>query len=532
MLIRIRLLVILVFLSNIIYAQTDPSDSLSVSDTLPENEPAIPDHIDSVFMKSFRFSQNIDSLLKLWYVKVNEDVYDTLFDAIPDSLLTEVPDCVIIDRLNAIPSVIDMSYNNRVKAFINLYTVKRRKQVATMLGVSECYFPVFEEILDQYDMPYELKYLPVIESALNPRARSRAGAMGMWQFMYTTGKLYKLEINSFVDERLDPVMASHAAAKYLKDLYGIYNDWTLALAAYNCGPGNVNRAIRRSGGKTNYWVLYPYLPRETRGYVPAFIAATYAMTYYKEYGIKPVLIEQDLTDTVMVNQELHLQQVADVLGLPLKAIQDLNPQYRRDIIPAKTNKYSLMLPFEYTTKFIDLQDSIYNYKDSVFFARKEASIPQNYKSSQYVPPPPSPDMVKLKYKVKPGDNVGFIAEWYDIRLSDLRYWNNIRRNFIKAGQKLIIYKHKNVASKYKNIDSMSFEAKQKMIGKDVTVKKEEKNIPEDAEFVYYTVRRGDNFWSIAKRFDGVSNIDIMRLNNINDEGSLKPGQRLKIKPKS
>jgi len=454
-----------------------------------------------------------------------------------------LPDSVYIEQLDKLVSAFDLTYNDKVKAFINLYANKRREQVGNMLGLSEYYFPMFEEYLDREEIPLELKYLPVIESALNTRARSRVGATGLWQFMYSTGKMYGLEINSYVDERRDPVKATIAASKFLKDMYKIYGDWTLVIAAYNCGPGNVNKAIRRSGGKHDFWQIYYRLPRETRGYVPAFIAANYIMAYYKDYKIKPVKVDRPAkTDTIIINEFLHLQQVADVLQIPIETLRDLNPQYRLDIIPAKVRTYPLRLPIEYTDKFIDLKDSIFAYKDSVFFnpEKKIIAPPKNQRSGRghiNYAPPPTKDMVKIMYTIKPGDNVGYIASWYKVRLSDLRYWNNIYRDRIRAGQKLVIYKHKNKASKFLNIDKMSFEAKQRMVGKTVkkdklstktTSKASSKN---SGKYVYYTVKRGDNFWTIARKYPGVSNIDIMKLNGITDENSLKVGQKLKIKRK-
>jgi len=453
------------------------------------------------------------------------------------------PDSVYIDKLDKLVSAFDLTYNEKVKAFINLYANKRRQQVGNMLGLSEYYFPMFEEYLDRDGIPLELRYLPVIESALNTRARSRVGATGLWQFMYSTGKMYGLEINSYVDERRDPVKATIAASKFMKDLYKTYGDWTLVIAAYNCGPGNVNKAIRRSGGKRDFWEIYYRLPRETRGYVPAFIAANYIMAYYKDYGIKPVKVDRPaVTDTIVINEFLHLQQVADVLQIPMETLRDLNPQYRLDIIPAKVRTYPLRLPIEYTEKFIDLKDSIFAYKDSVFFnpEKKIIAPPKHQKrgrGSVTYAPPPTKDMVKVMYTIKPGDNVGYISNWYSVRLSDLRYWNNIYRDRIKAGQKLVIYKHKNVASKFVNINKMSFEAKQKMVGKTVKKNKSSSKTTKttssktSGNYVYYTVRSGDNFWSIAKKYPGVSNMDIMKLNGITDENSLKVGQKLKIKRK-
>ncbi|MBI4648965.1 MAG: LysM peptidoglycan-binding domain-containing protein [Bacteroidia bacterium] len=504
-------------------------DSLDVS--ADSVQPVIP---DTSVIKPFCFSQNIDSLVLLWYVRNSCSVYENDSIIEQDSIIPEFPDSILEQRLKAIPSFIQLPFNDKVKAFINVYTKLKREKAEYMLGVAEYYFPIFEQVLDYYGLPLELKYLPVIESALYSRAVSRAGAVGLWQFMYTTGKLYNLEINSYVDERLDPVASSYAAARYLSDLYDIYGDWILSLAAYNCGPGNVNKAIRRSKGKTTYWELYHHLPRETRGYVPAFIAAVYFMNYYKEHNLIPKTIDLYLYDTVMVKQQLHLQQVAEVLNLPVDMLSDLNPQYRKNIIPERACPYPLRLPFEYTTKFIDLADSIYNYKDSVFFAEKSAIIPEKTsKTSQYLPEPPSSDMVKLVYTVKSGDNLGYIAGWYNVRASEIKYWNNIRRNLIREGQKLVIYKPKRAADKYANIDSMGFEEKQRMIGLSSATAQNDavSEVNEDDGYIYYTVKAGDNLWSIAKKFPGVSDTDIKKLNNISDAKSIAPGQKLKIMKK-
>ncbi len=474
---------------------------------------------------------NLDSLLNVWYIKNSiPEYWDT------SATNTEIPvysDSVIIEKLQKLPMIFELSYNDIVKKFIDLYTIKRRKQVEAMLGLSKYYFPIFESIFDSYNIPVELKYLSIIESALNPRVVSRAGATGLWQFMYTTGKLYKLKINSLVDERRDPIKSTHAAAQFLKDLYDIYGDWTLVIAAYNCGPGNVNKAIKRSGGKTNYWEIYNKLPRETRGYVPAFIAATYTMEYYKDYNIIPAKINYPiLTDTIKITQDLHFEQVADVMNIPLRQIQDLNPQYRRNIIPCKTDTFSLLLPYEYTTKFIELQDSIYSYKDSILFSKQTIVKPATYSSESYVPDPPSADMEKVYYTIKSGDNLGYIASWFNVKINDLRYWNNIYRNMIRAGKKLVIYVNKKDVDKYKKIDKMSFEQKQKMIGKTVAKKEDTpktNNYSAKGKYIFYTVKKGDNFWSIAKKYQGVSNTDIMEINGITDPNSLKPGQKIKIK---
>lgn len=399
-----------------------------------------------------------------------------------------------------------------------------------MLGLTDYYFPIFEEVLDYYDMPNELRYLPVIESALNPRAVSRAGARGMWQFMFGTARMYDLTMNSFVDERHDPLASTHAAARYLKDLYGIYNDWTLALAAYNCGPGNVNRAIRRTGGSRNYWEIYYYLPRETRGYVPAFIAATYAMTYFREHKLVPVATEFPLlADTIMINREMHLMQVAEVLDLPVQMLRDMNPQYRRDIIPARENSYPLRLPVEHTSRFIDHQDSIYGYMTDKYLSRENLAVTPG--RSSYTPDPPA-GRARVNYAVKPGDNLGFISEWFNVRASDLRHWNNIRGNLIRAGQRLVVYVPRDQTDYYNELNTMSFAEKQARSGRSPSVNKStlQTIADENGEYLYYTVRQGDTLWDIARQFPGVSDNDILRLNSLSSAGRIYPGQKLKIKP--
>ncbi len=498
--------------------------------------------------------QNLDSLLNLWYVNQSLDAAVDDYDPEADTLMPDFPDEVYIQRLSEIPSVVDLTYNRVVKNYINVYTRKRREQVRIMLGLSEFYFPIFEEVFDYYGVPYELKYLSVIESALNPRAVSRVGAVGAWQFMYSTGRYYGLTINSLVDERRDPVASTRAAARYLVDLYRIYNDWTLALAAYNCGPGNVNKAIRRSG-RRDFWEIYYYLPRETRGYVPAFIAAAYTMNYYEQHLITPApLTLPRHTDTIMVHEPLHLKQVSGVLGIPLGELRDLNPQYRQDIIPGTaTTGYSLKIPLDQTADFLDLQDSIFAFQDSVFFDQgKLVASPQRY-SASYTVDLPEDKYDKLYYTVRSGDNVGYIADWYDVRASDLRYWNNISRNLIRTGQKLVIYKPKGSSARYVPVNDMSFQEKQRFAGRAVSGSSggssgsssgpsapaasssstgSSATSSADLEgYETYTVRPGDTLWEIARQFPGTSETDIARLNNISNASSIKPGQVIKIRPK-
>lgn len=481
------------------------------------------------------FDANVDSMLNLYFVKESLDKED--LNPLHSSNAAPVfDDATYRSRIEAIPAVANLTYNELVKRYIEVYTVKKRAQVEVMLGLSEHYFPIFDDIFDYYGVPNEMKYMSIIESALNPRAYSRARAVGLWQFMYGTGRIYGLEVNSLVDERNDPIKSTHAAAKFISDLHDIYGDWLLALAAYNCGPGNVNKAIRRSGGKKNFWEIYYYLPRETRGHVPAFIAATYTMTYYKEHNLVPAKIEFPVVaDTIMISKKLHLQQVSEVLGIPMKELRDLNPQYRYDIIPGQIKPYALRLPESKALSFIDFQDSIYAYKDSILFKSTQAIQP-TYSTS--LPDMPGADYVKLSYTVKSGDAIGLIAQWYGVRTSDLSYWNNIHKNKIRAGQKLSIYKHKSVASKFKDIENLSYAEKQARIGKtvssatSVTTTASASASTNNGEFVIYTVRSGDTLWDIAKQYPGVTDTDIMRWNNITDASSLRPGQKIKIKPRS
>ncbi len=508
-----------------------------------------------------RTGSNLDSLVNLWYVSQSLESAMDDYDPESDTLVPDFSDSVYLARLAEIPSVVDLSYNRIVKNYINLYTRKRREQVRNMLGLAEYYFPLFEEIFDLYDVPYEIKYLSIIESALNPRAVSRAGAVGAWQFMYSTGKHYGLTINSLVDERKDPVAATHAAARFLSDLYGIYGDWTLALAAYNCGPGNVNKAIRRSGGRRSFWEIYYYLPRETRGYVPAFIAATYTMNYYETHLITaaPLSLPRAV-DTIMIHEPLHLAQVAAVLEIPVEQLRDMNPQYRADIIPGTVKTpYSVKIPMEYTASFIDFQDSIFVYKDSVYFdpAKKVAS-PQRYSASQRIDLP-ADKYDKLYYTVQSGDNVGYIADWYDVRASDLRYWNNISRDIIRGGQKLVIYKPKGKSAHYEGLNNMSFAQKQQFAGRQLSTGASPASAsgvsPASASgtsssasasssssssasggsasgaYITYTVRSGDTLWEIARKYPGVSETDIARINNMGSSSKIRPGQVLRIKPK-
>lgn len=362
------------------------------------------------------------------------------------------------ERLARIPSVIELPYNDVVQKFIDRYSGRLRRSVSIMLGAQNFYMPTFEEALESYGLPLELKYLPVIESALNPNAVSHVGATGLWQFMLTTGKQYGLEINSLVDERRDPVRASYAAAHYLRDLYKIFGDWNLVIAAYNCGPENINKAIHRSNGATDYWQIYPYLPKETRGYVPAFIAANYIMNYYCDHNICPMQANlPGKTDTVVVSRDVHFEQVAQVLGMEIDQIKQLNPQYRRNIVNGSTRPMALRLPATLVGKFIDNEDSIYAYRPDVLLAKRTEvevndDVPSYSRRSLSSSRSKSSSSRKSRSKgkkgkknkggrnvtIRQGDTLSDIAKRNGTTVSKLKKLNKISGSSIRAGKKLRI----------------------------------------------------------------------------------------------
>ena len=368
---------------------------------------------------------------------------------------------VYIDRLKRLPTIIEMPYNDVVQKFIDRYSGKLRRSVSFMLGASNFYMPIFEEALEAYNLPLELKYLPVIESALNPKAVSRVGATGLWQFMLSTGKRYGLEVNTLIDERRDPVKASWAAAHYLSDLYKIFDDWSLVIAAYNCGPSKINQAIHRAKGATDYWSIYPYLPKETRGYVPAFIAANYIMTYYCDHNICPMVTELPMkTDTVIVNKDVHLEQIAQVLNINIEHLRNLNPQYRRDIINGLNKPMAVRLPVSLVGTFIDNEDSIYNYKpdelllkrsvvdvnDDVLstsirsYNRHSSSYSRSKSTSRYTRGKKGKKGKKEKgnksVTIKNGDTLSEIAARNHTTVAKLRKLNKISGSHIRAGKKI------------------------------------------------------------------------------------------------
>ncbi len=480
-----------------------------------------------------RISADLDSLVNNWYVKMAYN--DIAGEPQDDTAIVQLPDTVYINRLRKINSVISLPFNNIIRNHIQVYTVRQRDKFAAVLGLMDYYFPMIENIFDSYGLPAEFKYLAIIESALNPNAVNRhSGATGMWQFMYSTGRQYGLTINSVVDERRDPIKSTHAAARFIRDLYSIYNDWVLVIAAYDCGPGNVNKAIRRSGNKKDYWDIYYRLPRETRGYIPQYVAAAYSVNYYAEHNILPLPVNIPLsTDTIMVNKDIHLTQIAEVMGIPIEELRTLNPQYRTGLVPGSSRPMALTLPMNHLTDFIDLNDTIRSYKSDVYLNKSTRIADPTH--STYV----TADVkgkTKLFYTVRDGDNLGFISGWYHVSVSDLRYWNNLYRNTIRVGQRLAVYVTPSRSDYFSAINSMSFEEKQAMIGQTVpsnttiTVASGQ-DMETDGDFVTYTVRNGDTIWDIVKLYDDVTTSQVLDLNNITDPGKIKVGQKLKIRKK-
>jgi membrane-bound lytic murein transglycosylase D len=359
----------------------------------------------------------------------------------------EFPKEVYVERLSRMPTVMEMAYNDVVRNSIDRYMGRLRHSVSLFLGAANFYMPIFEDALETYQIPLELKYLPIIESALNPRAVSHAGAAGLWQFMPSTGKTYGLDINSLVDERRDPIKASFAAAHLLSDLYKVFGDWNLVIAAYNCGPENVNKAIHRAGGIRDYWKIYPYLPAETRGYVPAFIAANYAMNYYCEHNICPMRSKLPAkTDTVMVNRNVHLNQVASVLNVDIEMLRTLNPEFRRDIVPGATKPYAIRLPQADATRFIDMQDQIYNYNSHELLNKRD-EVEVNDERPTYVSSRKATRSAKQgrarssrssaqSVTVRKGDSLSAIARRNGTTVAKLKKLNGIKGSNIRAGQRI------------------------------------------------------------------------------------------------
>ena len=378
-------------------------------------------------------AENTDSLLNTWQARTLLKKLDCNTTGWENINMT---DTMYAKRLASMPTIVKMPYNNMVRSCIDRYTKRSRSQVSYMLGISEFYMPMIEDEIDRLGLPQELKYLPIIESAMNPKAKSRAGAKGLWQFMFSTGKLYGLKSNNYIDDRFDPLKSTRAALTYLNDLYEMFGNWELAIAAYNCGPGNVKKAIRRSGGKTDFWKIYRWLPRETRGYLPGFIAANYIMTFYEDHGICPM--EPNIpvtTDTIHVNRNLHFKQIAEVCGADIEEIRALNPQYIKDIIPGENETYVLRLTNDVISKFVENEDKVYEHNVAVYFPDKDvAAMLKDAKKND----DGSGDLIR--HKIKNGETLGGIALKYKVSVKKLKEWNGLRNNNIRAGKYLKIYK--------------------------------------------------------------------------------------------
>lgn len=522
---------------------------LDIRDSIHENS--------SIYPESFETDTR--KMQENWYLRN----YAVLDNAADSRASVHASDQEIIERLGEMATVIEMPFNSIVRSYIDMYTDRRKQLVENILGMSLYYMPIFEQALDRHGMPLELKYLPVIESALNPVAVSRAGATGLWQFMLPTATGLGLEVNSLVDQRRDPYASSEAAAVYLKQLHEMFGDWSLAIAAYNCGPGNINKALRRAGGgKKDFWEIYPFLPAETRGYVPAFIAANYVMNHYGKHNISPALARKPIiTDTIHVSRRVHFNQISDVLAIPIDEIRALNPQYRKDIIPGNIKPYSLVLPSLQVYAYLANEDSILNHNASTY-SRRDIVEPANGTTitgsdskGEYI------EELTVKYhKVQRGENLTSIAKKYGVTVKSIRQSNKIGKN-VRRGQNLKInittrhYKEaepevpeqpqaqefsapSDSAASVTATDSISApvnEPKPDSIAttpakkESSSVKKDEPKKQTPAKPTTYKVRSGDNLSKIAKRH-GVTVNAIKKANGMTDD-NIRVGQRLKIPTK-
>jgi membrane-bound lytic murein transglycosylase D len=459
------------------------------------------------------YNQDVtDSLLNIWYLhrqtrNNGEGDYD--MDSI--RFTSNVPDNVLKERLAKMNSFITLPYNENVRNYMILYSEKMPTKMSQILGLCQYYMPIFEETFSKYNLPEELKYMAIIESALNPVAVSRAGAKGMWQFMYRTAISYGLEINSFVDERLDPFKSADAAARYLIDSYNIFGDWNLAISSYNCGAGNINKAIRRNGGSRDFWSVYNYLPRETRGYVPAFVGAMYAIRYSKEYGLNPAPIQMPAQlDTFEIRKNLHFKQISELVGISVDELRNLNPQYINDIIPGDSKTYVLRIPYNYTNDFIANEDSLYTYKAAEYLNPQTlASTAKTTSSSSGSGP--------IIYKVKKGDSLGKIAARYKVTVSQLKNWNHLRSSTISIGQKIRVYKGGAPVSSASKATSDAAKAAS-------SVARTSSN--DSMDYTVYTVKAGDTLSGIAKAYPGMTAEKIMKFNGIGS--NIKPGMKIRI----
>ncbi|WP_396591199.1 LysM peptidoglycan-binding domain-containing protein [Allomuricauda sp. R78024] len=451
---------------------------------------------DSLWLKELHDSAQLFSELLLEVQNPSEEEI-TMVDLPTDTLKARL---ALLDE----KTPFNISYNSSLESVIKSFLVRKKDLMQRMITASQFYFPLFEQELDNQDVPLEIKYLAIIESALNPRARSRVGAKGLWQFMYGTGKMYGLEVSSYVDERNDPIFATKAAAKYLSKLHGIFNDWDLALAAYNSGPGNVNKAIRRSGGYKNYWNIRRNLPRETAGYLPAFLATMYIFEYAEEHGLQYKKADRPYfeTDTVHVKNLITFDQISKLVDISKEELEMLNPAYKLNIIPKiKGKTYALRLPVTKIGKFVSNEEAIYAY------AKKELDSLEK----------PLPQLTQAKnqvrYKVRSGDYLGRIAERYGVGVSQIKRWNGLRSNNLRVGQRLTIFPRKPYISK-------------QAVAKTSTSKSSTATLASNGSKVH-TVKEGDSLWTISRKYPGVSIENLRKWNGLSGN-NLKPGTKLKL----
>ncbi len=463
--------------------------------------------INDTIVYEARDHQSIARLDSLWKQELyNSSLFDTIYKTVTKQeylpvVYEELPTDTLKARLKELDArtPFNVTYNPSLERVIKSYLKNRHETLERLMALSEFYFPLFEQELDKQNIPLEIKYLAIVESALKPRARSRVGATGLWQFMFGTGKMYGLEVSSYVDERMDPIMATQAACKYLAKLYEIFGDWDLALASYNSGPGNVNKAIRRSGGYTNYWNIRHNLPRETAGYLPAFLATMYIFEYADKHGFIPRKPEFAYfeTDTIKVKQMITLDQVSEYMHIDIEELQFLNPSYKLDIIPyVKDENYVLRLPLTHVGKFVTNEQEIYTLAKAEF-DKREKPLPKIVEANN-----------KIRYRVRSGDFLGKIARRYGVRVSQIKRWNGLRSNNLRIGQRLTIFPRRPVVS-------------------NTTKKKSTTTAAVASNGKMYTVRTGDTLWSISKKFKGVSVENLKAWNNISGSG-IKPGMRLKL----
>lgn len=456
-------------------------------------------------LKDIQKARKIDSvwLSELYKNDLFEEIYGSVteIEAITEEEVDypELPTELLKERLELLNArtPFNVEYNTSLERVIKNYLKTRRKSITKLLALSDYYFPMFEEELDRQGLPLEMKYLAIVESALNPTATSRVGAKGLWQFMFQTGKMFGLEVSSYVDERCDPIMATEAAAKYLKKLFESLGDWDLALAAYNSGPGNVAKAIRRSGGRTNYWNIRNFLPRETAGYVPAFLATMYIFEFAEEHGFtkQGPKFPYIATDTIKVKKMITLDQVAQLTNLDLEEVKFLNPSYKLGVIPiVKDENYVLRLPVEAIGKFVNNEEAIYNFAQAELNER-EKPLPELSEQSD-----------RIRYRVRSGDYLGRIATQHGVSINDIKRWNSLRSNHIQIGQRLTIYPKKAIRT---------------------NATEPKKEIAQNSDPHTYTVKQGDTLWSISQKFPNVSIEDLKKWNDISGT-NLKPGMTIKV----